>query len=127
MECAALCRYALLAGAAFCDGFVVGPLVDVAVGMNPAIVLTALLATASIFACFSGAGKTNCGRSSFQQSVKCSMHMKSNPLDMRHVCFDGIQAMHSYRFSSLPCTACLLELVHLQDAWHRRLVVAIST
>lgn len=48
-------RYALLAGAAFCDGFVVGPLVDVAVGMNPAMVLTAFLATASIFACFSGA------------------------------------------------------------------------
>ena len=50
------CRYALLAGAAFCNGFTVGPLVDMAVGLHPAMVLTAFLATASIFACFSGAG-----------------------------------------------------------------------
>lgn len=50
------CRYGLLAGAAFCNGFVVGPLVDMALGLHPAMVLTAFLATASIFACFSGAG-----------------------------------------------------------------------
>ncbi|CAL5228639.1 g11806 [Coccomyxa viridis] len=48
-------RYGLLAGAAFCNGFVVGPLVDMALGLHPAMVLTAFLATASIFACFSGA------------------------------------------------------------------------
>ena len=51
-----MCRYALLGGAAFCNGFVVGPLVDLALGLNPAMVLTAFMATASIFACFSGAG-----------------------------------------------------------------------
>ncbi len=51
------CRYGLLAGAAFCNGFVVGPLVDMALGLHPAMVLTAFLATASIFACFSGAGE----------------------------------------------------------------------
>ena len=33
-----------------------GPLVDMALGLHPAMVLTAFLATASIFACFSGAG-----------------------------------------------------------------------
>ena len=54
------CRYGLLAGAAFCNGFVVGPLVDMALGMHPAMVLTAFLATASIFACFSGAGEFMC-------------------------------------------------------------------
>lgn len=73
-----------------------GPLVDVAVGMNPAMVLTAFLATASIFACFSGAGRSNCSMLSFQLSVKCSMPLIFNSLDMRHVLFDDIQAMHSY-------------------------------
>ena len=55
-EACSMCRYALLGGAAFCNGFVVGPLVDLALGLNPAMVLTAFMATASIFACFSGAG-----------------------------------------------------------------------
>ena len=56
-----MCRYALLGGAAFCNGFVVGPLVDLALGLNPAMVLTAFMATASIFACFSGAGGSPAG------------------------------------------------------------------
>ncbi len=94
--CAASCRYALLAGAALCDGFVVGPLVDVAVGMNPAMVLTAFLATASIFACFSGAGRSISSTNSFQLSVKFPMRMVHSSLDMRGVLFEGVQASRSY-------------------------------
>ena len=60
-EACSMYRYALLGGAAFCNGFVVGPLVDVALGLNPAMVLTAFMATASIFACFSGAGGSPAG------------------------------------------------------------------
>ena len=48
-------RYALLAGAGFSQGLVVGPLVNAALHVSPGIVLTAFLATSAIFACFSGA------------------------------------------------------------------------
>lgn len=46
-------RYALLGGAAFTQGLVVGPLIDAVMYINPALVLTAFLATAAVFACFS--------------------------------------------------------------------------
>lgn len=48
-------RYALLAGAAFSQGTAIGPLVGAAVSMDSALVLTAFLGTATLFACFSGA------------------------------------------------------------------------
>ena len=48
-------RYGLLAGAAFCQGMTVGPLVSAAVDIDPVIPLTAFLATSAVFACFSAA------------------------------------------------------------------------
>lgn len=45
-------RYALLGAFAFGQGLSVGPLVEVALAINPAIVLTAALSTAAIFASF---------------------------------------------------------------------------
>jgi FtsH-binding integral membrane protein len=46
-------RYALLATFAFCQGTAIGPLVGLALAVNPAIVLTAALSSTAIFACFS--------------------------------------------------------------------------
>ena len=48
-------RYALLAGAAFSQGLTVGPLVGMALHVNSGILVTAFLATAAVFACFSAA------------------------------------------------------------------------
>lgn len=46
-------RYALLGTFAFCQGTSIGPLVGLALAINPAIVMTAALASTAIFACFS--------------------------------------------------------------------------
>lgn len=46
-------RYALLGTFAFCQGTSIGPLVGLALAVNPAIVMTAALASTAIFACFS--------------------------------------------------------------------------
>jgi FtsH-binding integral membrane protein len=46
-------RYALLGTFAFCQGTAIGPLVGLALAVNPAIVMTAALASTAIFACFS--------------------------------------------------------------------------
>ncbi|KIY93165.1 Bax inhibitor 1 [Monoraphidium neglectum] len=48
-------RYALLAAFAFCQGVSLGPLVGMALDVNPALVLLASLATSLVFACFSAA------------------------------------------------------------------------
>jgi FtsH-binding integral membrane protein len=48
-------RYALLAGAAYSQGLTMGPLVAAALGVHPAMLLTAFLTTSAVFACFSGA------------------------------------------------------------------------
>jgi len=53
--CRCRCRYALLGGAAFSQGLLMGPLVNLALHVSPGVVLTAFLATAAVFACFSGA------------------------------------------------------------------------
>lgn len=45
-------RYALLGAFAFAQGTSLGPLVGAALAINPAIVVTAALATTAIFACF---------------------------------------------------------------------------
>lgn len=48
-------RYALLAGAAFCQGVVLGPLVVAVASQYAGMVVTALLGTSAVFACFSAA------------------------------------------------------------------------
>lgn len=48
-------RAALLGGAAFSNGMILGPLVGSILAIHPGVVLTALLGTTAIFACFSGA------------------------------------------------------------------------
>lgn len=48
-------RQALLGAAAFCQGLVLGPLVNTALHLHPGTLLTALLGTCLVFACFSGA------------------------------------------------------------------------
>lgn len=48
-------RAALLGGAAFSEGLVIGPLVGAVASIHPGVVLTAFLGTSAIFACFSGA------------------------------------------------------------------------
>lgn len=45
-------RYGLLGAFAFAQGTSLGPLVESALAVNPAIVLTAAMSTAAIFACF---------------------------------------------------------------------------
>ena len=45
----------MLLGFAFLTGLGLGPLLDIAVALNPSIVPSALLLTAGCFACFSGA------------------------------------------------------------------------
>lgn len=45
-------RYALLCGFSFAQGTSIGPLVGLALGVNPGLILTTVLATASIFVCF---------------------------------------------------------------------------
>jgi len=97
------CRYALLAGAAFCDGFVVGPLVDMAVGLNPAMVLTAFLATASIFACFSGAGMTTL--SSLYITLLEATYLKANANACVHALPSHQDHIHVRRPLS-DCTSC---------------------
>lgn len=49
-----ICRYSLLAGAAFSQGLTLGPLVSMALAVHPGVLFTAFLATAASFACFSG-------------------------------------------------------------------------
>ena len=49
------CRYALLAGAAMSQGLTMGPLIGATLAVHPGLLLTALLATSAVFACFSGA------------------------------------------------------------------------
>jgi hypothetical protein len=46
-------RFGYLAGFAFCSGLGLGPIIDVAIHINPSILPTALLLTATIFICFS--------------------------------------------------------------------------
>ena len=48
-------RYGLLGAAAFSQGLSVGPLINLALHLNPSIVMVAFLATAAVFACFSAA------------------------------------------------------------------------
>jgi FtsH-binding integral membrane protein len=48
-------RLAMLLGFAFLTGLGLGPLLQLAVMMNPTIVPTALMVTSAVFACFSGA------------------------------------------------------------------------
>ncbi len=102
------CRYALLAGAAFCDGFVVGPLVDMAVGLNPAMVLTAFLATASIFACFSGAGMT--ALSSLNITLLEATYPKANATACVHALSSHQYHIHVRRPFSDCTSACSVGL-----------------
>eukprot|EP00879_Flechtneria_rotunda_P000617 GHRR01000730.1.p1 GENE.GHRR01000730.1~~GHRR01000730.1.p1 ORF type:complete len:249 (+),score=79.29 GHRR01000730.1:182-928(+) len=46
-------RYALLGTFAFCQGTSIGPLVGLALAVNPGIILTAALSATAVFACFS--------------------------------------------------------------------------
>lgn len=48
-------RLKLLGLAAFLQGLSIGPLVNLAIDVNPGIIATALLGTVSVFLCFSGA------------------------------------------------------------------------
>jgi len=48
-------RLAMLLGFAFFSGLGMGPLLDMAIHLNPAIVPSALMLTTMVFACFSGA------------------------------------------------------------------------
>lgn len=48
-------RMAMLLGFGFLTGLGMGPLLQMAIAMNPSIVPTALLVTSTVFACFSGA------------------------------------------------------------------------
>lgn len=48
-------RYGALAAFAFCQGVSIGPLVDLAIAVNPSILLLATLATSTVFASFSAA------------------------------------------------------------------------
>eukprot|EP00798_Chlamydomonas_sp_ICE-L_P030348 gene30348-35352_t len=45
-------RYGLLAGFSFCQGASIGPLIDMAIQVDPSAIITAALATATIFICF---------------------------------------------------------------------------
>jgi FtsH-binding integral membrane protein len=45
-------RYALLGTCAFAQGASIGPLVELAIAMSPALLMTAAMSTAAIFACF---------------------------------------------------------------------------
>lgn len=56
-------RYGLLGGAAFSQGLTVGPLVGAALHVNSGILVTAFLATAAVFACFSAAAVVSRRRS----------------------------------------------------------------
>eukprot|EP00884_Botryococcus_braunii_P005176 jgi/Botrbrau1/1465/Bobra.178_3s0022.1 len=56
-------RYALLGGAAFSQGLTLGPLIDMVVNISPGIILTAFLATAAVFGCFSVASMLSKRRS----------------------------------------------------------------
>lgn len=62
-EYTAFCRYALLGSAAFCQGMLTGPLVGVALEVDPSLVFTAFLGTSMVFACFSGAALVSRRRS----------------------------------------------------------------
>lgn len=56
-------RYGLLGAFAFCQGTAIGPLIGMALDVNPAIVLTAVLGTSLVFGCFSAAALTTRRRS----------------------------------------------------------------
>ncbi|KAK9829802.1 hypothetical protein WJX72_007986 [[Myrmecia] bisecta] len=56
-------RYLLLAGAAFCQGCSLGPLISLVLATQPGVLLTALLGTCLVFACFSGAAMISRRRS----------------------------------------------------------------
>ncbi|GLC39583.1 hypothetical protein PLESTB_000810400 [Pleodorina starrii] len=56
-------RYAMLAGFAFCQGAALGKLVDVALDVDPGIVLTAFLGTATVFVSFTLAALISARRS----------------------------------------------------------------
>lgn len=45
-------RFAFMIGFASCSGIATGPLLDMAMRLNPAIIVTAFMATSAIFACF---------------------------------------------------------------------------
>lgn len=45
-------RYALLGAFAFAQGATIGPLVELALAISPALLMTATLSTAAIFTCF---------------------------------------------------------------------------
>jgi hypothetical protein len=45
-------RYALLGAFAFAQGATIGPLVELALAISPALLITATLSTAAIFTCF---------------------------------------------------------------------------
>ncbi|XKL68435.1 hypothetical protein PGB90_003926 [Kerria lacca] len=51
-------RMGLLLGFSFCSGLGLGSLIDFAISINPSIIVTALIATAAIFTCFSIASLT---------------------------------------------------------------------
>lgn len=51
-------RLGLLLGFSFCSGLGLGSLVDLAIAINPSIIVTALISTAAIFTCFSIASLT---------------------------------------------------------------------
>lgn len=51
-------RMGLLLGFSFCSGLGLGSLIDFAIAINPSIIVTALIATAAIFTCFSVASLT---------------------------------------------------------------------
>lgn len=52
-QAVSLKRYGLLAGFAFCQGTLIGPLVNMALSINSGLIFTALLGTTVVFGCFS--------------------------------------------------------------------------
>lgn len=109
------CRYGLLAGTAFSQGLTMGPLVGLALSVHPGMLFTAFLATAAVFACFSGAAVLSQRRSWLYLSG--ATRRLSSPAAPGVAALLGSQAPHMALVSS---QALCLHWQHADTCWPAR-------
>lgn len=86
-------RQMLLGGAAFSQGMLLGPLVNVAIQVHPGTLITALLGTSVVFACFTGAALLSKRRSYLYLGGLLSSAMSTLMLMRMATWFFGGQAL----------------------------------